>query len=63
MISKNGIALGILIVEALLSALGIEFDPGTLEKGIEGILIIGALLLAVWNQITRPDVKAFVLKK
>lgn len=63
MISKNGIALVVLVLEALLSSLGIEFDPGTLEKGIEGILIVAALLLAIWNQITRPDVKAFVLKK
>lgn len=63
MISKNGIALVVLVLEALLSALGIEFEAGTLEKGIEGILIVAALLLAVWNQITRPDVKAFILKK
>ena len=63
MISKNGIALIVLILEAVLSALGIEFDPGTVEKGIEGILIVGALLLAIWNQLARPDVKAFILKK
>ena len=63
MISKNGIALIVLVVEALLSALGIEFEPGTLEKGIEGTFIVLALLLAIWNQITRPDVKAFILKK
>lgn len=63
MISKNGTALVVLVLEALLSALGIEFDPGTLEKGIEGILIVAALLLAIWNQITRPDVKGFILKK
>ncbi len=63
MISKNGIALTVLIAEALLSALGVEFDPGTLEKGIEGILIMGALLLAIWNQIDRKDVKAFIFKK
>lgn len=63
MISKNGIALVVLVLEALLSALGIEFEAGTLEKGIEGLLIILALLLAIWNQIARPDVKAFILKK
>jgi len=63
MISKNGIALVVLVLEALLSALGIEFEAGTLEKGIEGLLIVVALLLAIWNQIARPDVKAFILKK
>lgn len=61
--SKNGIALIILVVEAGLSAIGVEFDPGTIEKLIEGALILAALLLAVWNQVTRPDVKGFVLKK
>ena len=63
MISKNGMALIVLVVEALLSALGIEFEPGTLEKGIEGTLIVLALLLAIWNQVTRKDVKTFILKK
>lgn len=63
MISKNGVALIVLVLEALLSALGIEFEAGTLEKGIEGVLIVLALLLAIWNQITRPDVKTFILKK
>jgi len=63
MISKNGIALIVLVVEALLSALGIEFEPGTLEKGIEGVLIVVALTMAVWNQLNRPDVDAFILKK
>lgn len=61
--SKNGIALAVLIVEAILSALGIEFDAGTVEKAVEGTLVAVALILAVWNQINRPDVKGFVLKK
>lgn len=63
MISKNGIALVVLVLEALLSALGVEFEAGTIEKAIEGLLIVVALLLTIWNQITRPDVKAFILKK
>ncbi len=61
--SKNGIALIILVVEAGLSAIGVEFDPGTIEKLVEGGLILAALLLAIWNQINRPDVKGFILKK
>lgn len=61
--SKNGIALIILVVEAGLSAIGVEFDPGTIEKLVEGGLILAALLLAIWNQVTRPDVKGFILKK
>jgi len=63
MISKNGIALGVLIVEALLSALGVEFEAGTVEKAVEGFFVTVALILAVYNQITRPDVAGFFFKK
>jgi len=63
MISKNGIALTVFILEALLSALGIEFEAGTLEKGVEGIIIMIALILAIKNQIDREDVQAFLFKK
>jgi len=63
MISKNGIALTVFILEALLSALGIEFEAGTLEKGVEGMIIIIALILAIKNQIDREDVQAFLFKK
>lgn len=63
MVSKNGIALTVIVVEALLSSLGVEFEAGTVERGIEGVLIVLALLLAIWNQLERGDVKWFFLKK
>jgi hypothetical protein len=63
MISKNGIALAVLIGEALLSALGVEFEAGTVERAVEGAIITIALVLAIWNQVTRPDVQAFIFKK
>jgi uncharacterized membrane protein len=62
-LSKNGLALTVLIAEALLSALGIEFEPGTVAKGVEGFVIVLALLSAIYNQLKREDVKAFILKK
>jgi hypothetical protein len=63
MLSKNGIALVVLLAEAALTSLGIEFDPGTVEKGIEGSLVLLSLLLAVWNQLDRLDTKWFIFKK
>ncbi len=60
--SKNGIALIVLLVEAGLSALGVEFDAGTVGKAVEGVVVAVALVLAVWNQLSRGDVKWFVLK-
>lgn len=62
MISKNGIALTVLLIEALLSALGVEFDAGTVERAIEGTLIAASLILMVWNQINREDVRLFLFK-
>ncbi len=61
--SKNGIALTVLIVEALLSALGVEFEPGTVVKAVEGVVIFAALFMAIWNQLMREDVSWFVWKK
>lgn len=61
--SKNGIALTVLVVEAVLSALGVEFEAGSVEKVIEGAAIAVALALAIVNQVSRSDVKLFVFKK
>lgn len=63
MISKNGIALVVLVVEGLLSAIGIEFEPGTVAKAVEGVVVAGSIILMVVNQLNREDVEHFVLKK
>lgn len=63
LVSKNGIALVVLVAEAILSAVGVEFEPGTVEKAIEGVLIAGSLILMVWNQFDREDVKHFIFKR
>lgn len=63
MISKNGIAVAIIVIEAVLTSLGIEFEVGTVEKLVEGILVGAALILAIWNQYSRSDVKGFFLKE
>jgi hypothetical protein len=60
--SKNGLALIVLVAEALLSSLGVEFEAGTVAKAVEGVVIVISLGLMVWNQLSREDVKWFVLK-
>lgn len=60
--SKNGVAVSIFIVEAMLTSLGIEFEAGSVAKIVEGSVVLAALLLAVWNQIDRENVKWFLLK-
>jgi hypothetical protein len=62
-ISKNGVALAVLLVEAVLSALGVEFEVGSVEKVVEGVVIALALGMAVYNQVDRTDVSAFLWKK
>jgi len=61
--SKNGVALAVLIFEAILTSLGIEFDAGSVEKAIEGTVVAIGLLLAIWNQIDRTDTKLFIFKR
>ena len=60
--SKNGIGLSILVIEALLTSLGVEFEPGTVAKATEGIVVFIGLALAIWNQIARTDVRKFIFK-
>lgn len=60
--SKNGVALTVLIVEAILTSMGVEFDAGTVDKAVEGVVVMGALLLAIWNQVERTDTKWFLFK-
>jgi len=61
--SKNGIALVIILLEALLSALGVEFEAGSIEKLVEGVVVALGLALAIINQVQRWDTKWFILKK
>jgi hypothetical protein len=61
--SKNGTALAVLIIEAFLSSIGVEFEAGSIEKVVEGMLIGAALIVMAWNQLMRPNVKAFFFKE
>jgi len=61
--SKNGVSLAVLIIEAFLSSIGVEFEVGSIEKALEGLLIGVALIVMAWNQLMRPNVKAFFFKE
>jgi hypothetical protein len=62
-VSKNGIAVVVWGLSFVLTALGLDADPGTIEKGVEGVVIVIGLLLAIWNQLDRTDTKWFIFKK
>lgn len=58
-ISKNGVALIVLIA----TLFGLDVPQQAVESGIEGILAFVSLLLMIWNQLDRPDIKGFFFKK
>lgn len=60
--SKNGIAIAVIGIEMLLSAVGVEFEAGSVAKMVEGLVVLVSFLLMVWNQRDRVDVKNFFLK-
>jgi hypothetical protein len=62
-VSTNGAAVAIIVIEAILSAIGVEFEPGSIAKLVEGAFVAVALIFAVRNQLTRSDIKAFFLRK
>ena len=62
MVSKNGIALLVLVAEALLTAIGVEFEVGTVQRAVEGVLVAVSLILMAWNQYDRSEIKWFVFK-
>lgn len=63
MISKNSIGLTIIVVEAMLSAFGVEFEAGTVAKAVEGVVVAISLALLILNQIRRTDVQGFFFKR
>lgn len=63
MISKNSIGLTILVIEAILSAFGVEFEAGTVAKAVEGVIVAVSLALLLINQMRRTDVHSFFFKK
>lgn len=61
--SKNGIGLVVIIVEGILSALGIDLGEGVIARAVEGVVYAGAVILLIVNQFERRDVFAFIFKK
>jgi hypothetical protein len=63
MLSKNGVALVVFAVEFILTSLGIQSEPGSVGKVVEGAILVGSFLVMVWNQLDRTNVNWFIFKK
>lgn len=61
--SKNGIGVAVIVIEAILSALGMELPEGSVLRAIEGAIVAASVILLVWNQVGRDDVKGFFFKR
>lgn len=59
MMSKN--AAGIVVL--VLSLFGAEVSESAIVELITAVTTAVSILLMVWNQLQRPDVKSFFLKK
>jgi len=62
-ISKNGTAVLVWFLWFVAQSLGLESEPGTLERYAEAIIVVAGLCLAIWNQLSREDTKWFFFKK
>lgn len=61
-ISKNGTGIAVLFV-SLASLFGLEIEIDSAAEVIAAIGTIVSFCLMIWNQIGRPEVKAFFFKK
>lgn len=57
--SKNAIGL----IALIIAAFGLDVPAEAIGGAWEGITAIIALVLMIWNQLARKDVKLFLLKK
>lgn len=58
-ISKNGAGIVVLV----LSLLGVEVAEDTVVELLAAIGTVISIGLMIWNQVSRPDVEGFLLKK
>jgi uncharacterized membrane protein len=61
-ISRNGVGIASLIA-AMLYVFGVEVDIDTIENAIAASVVIFNLGLLIINQVERPDITKFFIKK
>lgn len=62
-ISTNSIGVTVVLLEAILSSFGVEFEAGTVAKAVEGIVVALSLALLLINQMRRKDIRGFFFRK
>ena len=63
LVSKNGIATIILVIDGILRFFGIDVDQTVLTTAIHGLATFIAFVFLVWNQLSRKDLVAGIFRK
>lgn len=62
-VSKAGIGAIIILLEAGLKFLNVEVPEGSVANAIEGIVGFIGLILLVWGQLDRKDLKGGIIRR
>ena len=62
-ISMTGVGGGVMAIEFVLHFFGFDYQPGSVEAAVNGIISVVALLTFLYGQWRRGDVKLFFFKK
>lgn len=61
-VSMTGVGAIVTLIEALLRVFGVEVAEGSVGAGVNGLVSFVGLVLMVWGQIRRKDLKFGLLR-
>ena len=62
-ISIAGVGAIITVIETALRFIGVDFPEGSVASGINGLVAFGGLVLIVYGQMRRKDLKYGILRQ
>ena len=62
-VSMTGTGIAVYVLIEVLSYFNVVVDNATLTAGVVGIVSVASLVLAIFGQLRRKDMKRFLLRK
>lgn len=62
-ISKTGVGMYITLIETVLSLFGIQFESGSVENAVNGLVYFVGFILLIWGQLARSDLNVGLVRK
>lgn len=62
-ISMAGTGTAVVIIQAILSILGIEAPEGSVAGAVDAVVTVVGFVLLVWGQLRRKDLVAGFIRK